>query len=95
MQDWSRAQAYAYTQALSGREWAWEFLRRNPQFKAAWQRSALQRAIEDRPSTMNLAIDPSLSAWGIIFRRPSRNPRAPCSRPVGPRRVLDRVSRER
>ncbi len=34
--DWCNPQSYAYTQRLSRDAWAWEFLRRNPDYRAAW-----------------------------------------------------------
>jgi transcriptional regulator len=88
MQDWTRAQAYAYTQALSAREWAWEFLRRNPQFRVAWQRSSLMATPQNEASTASLAIPAALSTWGVLFRRLSRRCCAQCPRPLGPRGVL-------
>ena len=92
MPDWSKAQAYAYTDALSAREWAWEFLRRNPEFRTACQRSSLVMALENEAAT-SLADYLALSAWGVIFRRSSRHSRPPSAHPVGPRSLLDRVPR--
>jgi len=35
--DWTRPQDYAFTGTLDGAQWAWEFLRRNPQYQAEWR----------------------------------------------------------
>jgi transcriptional regulator len=67
MQDWSRIQAYDYTQALSARSWAWEFLRRNPDFKAEWLQTASFMGTLESTST-DLSMDSALSAWGVFFR---------------------------
>jgi hypothetical protein len=34
MTDWRRPEAYAYTTTLSRDQWAWEFLRRNPEYRS-------------------------------------------------------------
>ncbi len=34
--DWCDPQGYAYTRTLTRDAWAWEFLRRNPDYRAAW-----------------------------------------------------------
>jgi len=36
MPDWRKAEDYAYTEGLTLHEWAWEFLRRNPEYRADW-----------------------------------------------------------
>lgn len=33
---WNEPERYAYTEALNGAQWAWEFLRRNPKYQAEW-----------------------------------------------------------
>lgn len=38
MPDWRDPEAYAYTEGLHVHEWAWEFLRRNPDYRAAWEK---------------------------------------------------------
>ena len=42
--DWCGPQSYAYTQRLTRDAWAWEFLRRNPEYRAAWARVMGQAA---------------------------------------------------
>jgi len=34
--DWRKTEEYAFTDYLSNQGWAWEFLRRNPEYKEAW-----------------------------------------------------------
>ncbi len=36
MPDWRDPQAYAFTARLTAAQWAWEFLRRNPEYRRAW-----------------------------------------------------------
>lgn len=36
LRDWHKPTDYAYTQGLSGAQWAWEFLRRNPRYRQEW-----------------------------------------------------------
>lgn len=38
LRNWHDAAAYGFTQHLSVRQWAWEFLRRNSAYQADWQR---------------------------------------------------------
>ncbi len=38
MHDWRMAADYAYTQGLSAPQWAWEFLRRNPEYRLDYQK---------------------------------------------------------
>lgn len=35
--DWRQSQAYAFCDALTSAQWAWEFLRRNPEYQQQWQ----------------------------------------------------------
>ena len=37
MSEWMKAEQYAYCEQLSAAQWAWEFLRRNPQYRHDWQ----------------------------------------------------------
>jgi hypothetical protein len=34
--DWRRPEDYVFTERLSGARWAWEFLRRNPEYRREW-----------------------------------------------------------
>src|SRR5688572_32922036 len=57
---------------LSRRDWAWEFLRRNPAFKAAV--AQLETVIASRNVGANATLyalpdrEGPLGAWGVIFR---------------------------
>jgi hypothetical protein len=70
MNGWSDPLAYVYTERLSARDWAWEFLRRNPEFRVAWERSTHSgHGLEDHPHIcMAISSDPCLRDWGILFR---------------------------
>ncbi|QYZ66707.1 MAG: hypothetical protein HPY30_12375 [Gammaproteobacteria bacterium (ex Lamellibrachia satsuma)] len=37
MKDWCLADDYGFTEKLSGAQWAWEFLRRNPDYRREWK----------------------------------------------------------
>src|SRR5688500_13526751 len=70
---------------LSRRDWAWEFLRRNPAFKAAV--AQLETVIASRNVGANATLyalpdrEGPLGAWGVIFRVGSD---AGGGRPLGP-----------
>ncbi|MBF5093747.1 hypothetical protein F1643_03790 [Azospirillum sp. INR13] len=57
--DWRSAAAYADTAALPVAGWAWEFLRRNPEYRAG-TRAAAPRSAE------HAAVG---RRWGLSFRR--------------------------
>ena len=73
--DWRDAAKYEYTQALSSEAWAWEFLRRNPEYSDAWSKRPLPSANQDdKRSQVHAAPSAALSAeaaaWGLVtFRR--------------------------
>ncbi|MBS0220962.1 MAG: hypothetical protein JSR91_09490 [Proteobacteria bacterium] len=75
-QPWDRSEAYAYTDTLPRRAWAWEFLRRDPDFRHAW--AAAQPMVFTEAPTARLAVLTairtldSLAPWGVIFRRLAR-----------------------
>jgi hypothetical protein len=66
------ASDYAYTAGLSRREWAWEFLRRNPAFREAM--SGFSDRVRSRRVAPNITLyrlrsgAPSLADWGLAFR---------------------------
>lgn len=68
--DWQDDHAYAYSQHLTSRGWAWEFLRRNPGFQNDL-RAVLQRVDLSRSGTADIirmaAAEPDLLFWGILF----------------------------
>lgn len=69
--DWSRADDYLWMDTLTPREWAWEFLRRNPDFQAAWQIAKLEFGIAGYCAQTAMLVSqhqvPRLSAWGCIY----------------------------
>lgn len=70
MQDWRDANDYAYCQELTLHEWAWEFLRRNPEYRQAYAEIASARGddgIEPAKAAGNRfgllsPVDPSFTA---------------------------------
>lgn len=61
--DWRRPETYAHTEALTRVDWAWEFLRRNPAFRADLQacgKPATSKEVSQRCE---------LKRWGVYFRR--------------------------
>jgi len=69
--DWANGEAYDYTDKLSLREFAWEFLRRNAEFRADWSRARLEYGISgyDGPTTLLVSqhSTPSLARWGCLY----------------------------
>ncbi len=77
--DWRDASSYAYTQALSSEGWAWEFLRRNPDYRAAWsQRSHFPPDESHRSQARDArsaAVKAGAASWGLVTFRRSRSRR--------------------
>lgn len=73
--DWRDASSYAYTQALSPEGWAWEFLRRNSEYRAAWSRQAQPAHSEfaqrsQAHEARSAATTAEAATWGLMaFRR--------------------------
>lgn len=69
--DWRDNRLYDYTAKLTRPEWAWEFLRRNSDFRAAWRRAQLEYGIvgyDDRTTMLVCQSDaPSLLQWGLLY----------------------------
>lgn len=69
--DWTTEESYDYTSKLSLREFAWEFLRRNADFRTAWATAQLEYGIAgyDGPTTFIVSQDdkPSLAQWGCLY----------------------------
>ncbi|WP_246135848.1 transcriptional regulator domain-containing protein [Mesorhizobium intechi] len=68
--DWRDERSYDYTAGLTTREWAWEFLRRNPAFQLdvtiAGQRA---KTWSHQPFLNVVTSAGDLSPWGVLFRR--------------------------
>jgi len=69
--DWSNDEPYAFTERLSGPQWAWEFLRRNAEFRVDWRKAQIEYGLSgyDPPVTTLLSQydAPMLSKWGLIY----------------------------
>lgn len=68
--DWRDERSYDYTTGLTPREWAWEFLRRNPAFRRDVTTASQQaNTWSHRPFLDVVASGGDLSRWGVLFRR--------------------------
>ncbi|WP_425374439.1 transcriptional regulator domain-containing protein [Mesorhizobium kowhaii] len=80
--DWRRHEAYHYVRRLPRTAWAWEFLRRNPQFQRDHARIAPPACIvRKRADTRIIELTTGssfLRQWSLLFRG-----RATIGRPVG------------
>src|SRR6185437_9271467 len=69
--DWFKDEPYAHTERLSGPQWAWEFLRRNLEFRIDWQAAQIEYGLSgyDPPVTMMVSQydTPALSKWGLLY----------------------------
>src|SRR5579862_3996922 len=68
---WQLKGAYDHTRSLSRLGWAWEFLRRNQTFQAAWShRAASNRQYQMPNATVitRLAGGAEMSDFGVLFR---------------------------
>ncbi|WP_350196960.1 transcriptional regulator domain-containing protein [Roseibium album] len=67
--DWQDKRSYAGLLSLIRHRWAWEFLRRNPDFQKDFSKlSDAVASIADEPNVYNLLADCPLKCWGIFFR---------------------------
>src|SRR6185437_13060298 len=68
--DWTKDATYDYTAKLADRSWAWEWLRRNPDFRAAWDDGRLQYGIAGYDASTTLLVaqteTPRISEWGCL-----------------------------
>lgn len=67
--DWRATASYSYTIRLTRRQWAWEFLRRNPTFRrdlVAILQNAEIAFPEEGIKVVRSTAD--LSRWGVLFR---------------------------
>jgi hypothetical protein len=69
--DWSSDKPYADIGRLSGPQWAWEFLRRNAEFRADWRSAQIEYGLSgyDPPVTTLVSQydTPTLSKWGLLY----------------------------
>jgi hypothetical protein len=72
MPDGRDVRAYDDTKGFSRRDWAWEFLRRNREFRAVMAKFSRHILLKTAAPNVTLCRirrgAPSLSAWGVIFR---------------------------
>jgi len=68
---WKDSHSYDYTARLSRREWAWEFLRRNPHFCEAWRTHQLEYGIVGYDGGTTMLVSqfetPRLADWGLLY----------------------------
>lgn len=71
--NWRHEASYTYTHALPRRGWAWEFLRRNRDFRRAWNEVLMSVAAERRTDRLTVLtvrrVPHALTPWGLFFRR--------------------------
>ncbi|HEY5238565.1 MAG TPA: DUF2285 domain-containing protein [Rhizomicrobium sp.] len=69
--DWTNGDLYACTEKFSRRQWAWEFLRRNPAFRAAWNAAQSDYGIAGYDGSTPMIVSqhdtPCLAAWGCLY----------------------------
>lgn len=66
--DWRSAEAYDYVRDLDPADMAWEFLRRNPEYRQDFDRLAHERPDTERDAAL-------LHRWGLRFRERSEQER--------------------
>ncbi len=98
-QQWHRSEVYAYTDTLPRRAWAWEFLRRDPDFQRAWvvaQPMVSTEAPTARPTVLTaIGTLSSLAPWGVIFCRFPRARLQDCKGLLAPRSLPARPAAQR
>ena len=67
MSDWRNEESYQFSNDYPSERWAWEFLRRNPDYRACWD-VALQAEIKERPRVIDQINKPesfihSIECW--------------------------------
>jgi len=70
--DWRHEASYAYTRALPRRGWAWEFLRRNRDFRRDWADASASVTAERDCGRLTVLTTRrefgALTSWGLFFR---------------------------
>jgi len=86
MPDWRNLEEYAYTRTISPQGWAWEFLRRNKEYRAA--RAALleiamaeQKATRPDLAEKKNALRSQLASFGLLS---FQDPELDAAYPLGP-----------
>lgn len=69
--DWTVDETYDYTARLNDRGWAWEWLRRNTDFRKNWDEARLQYGVSGYDGASTLLVSqsqtPKLSQWGCLY----------------------------
>jgi hypothetical protein len=69
--DWTKDETYDYTVKLADRGWAWEWLRRNPAFRTAWNDARLHYGIAGYDGATTLLVSqsdtPRLLEWDCLY----------------------------
>jgi hypothetical protein len=61
MPDWREPETYAFTAHLTREQWAWEFLRRNPEYRQAW--AAFAATWQDLETAYGSPPNRNFPAW--------------------------------
>lgn len=71
--DWRRSETYDYTRSLPRRGWAWEFLRRNPDYRREWMPPPDKATIEAIRPALTVqtlrATEHDRPQRGLLFRQ--------------------------
>lgn len=78
--DWRDKESYAYTESLPAQAWAWEFLRRNPEYHLAWSEHAEEppgaKVSSSGVVLMPQLLDDEARRWGLASFRGALRRRA-------------------
>jgi transcriptional regulator len=74
--DWRDPASYEYTRDLTREGWAWEFLRRNPNYRKSWRDQLGPATDRTKKTKARVAAPAAVSAaaavWGLLSFRGSR-----------------------
>src|SRR3546814_685806 len=75
-----RSESYIYTESLPSQAWAWEFLRRNPEYRLAWSEHAEEplgaRVASSGVVLTSQLLDDEARRWGLVSFRGALQRRA-------------------
>jgi hypothetical protein len=94
--DWRDAEQYRHMLDLDRAGWAWEWLRRNPDYAGLRQERPVQyrgRTAQPASAVPQLTIDSAALRWGLCFHRGAGSPRPPRPGNVGRRKRSIRTPR--
>jgi transcriptional regulator len=98
--DWRDPASYDYTRDLTREGWAWEFLRRNPNYRKSWRDQADPEATDRAKKGKARVAAPAVvsaaaAAWGLLSFRGSRLYCAACGDPLASRDIVGGASPHR